>query len=177
MQLAELSGRTADDVHDIVFGKQHKLLFESGQKTFEEHARTAIDELGINLSVREFTENYDRALLPSDKMFPLVTRIAATHRIALVSNTSEPHWEYACRFLPFSAQFDPIIVSYEVGSMKPETEFYEALLGQSGVPANRILFVDDLPVNVEAAEKLGMHGYVFTTKTVLEAALAELGVV
>lgn len=176
-KLAGLSGRTRVDVHDVVFGKQHLLPFESGRTSFEDHALQAIATLEIDLSIGEFTDIYISALVPSDEMFPLVTRIAATHRIALVSNTSEPHWDYARRFLPFSAQLDPVIVSYSVGSMKPEPEFYAALLAQSGIPADRILFIDDLQVNIEAATKAGMIGHHFVLKAALEATLSDLGVI
>ena len=176
-KLAELSGRTLFDVHDVVFGKQHLVPFESGKTSFEDHALQAIATLGIDLSIGEFTDIFNSALVPSDEMYPLVTRIAKTHRIALVSNTSESHWDYARRFLPFSAQLDPVIVSYSVGSMKPEPEFYEALLAQSGIPADRILFIDDLQVNIEAATKAGMIGRQFVSKAALEATLSDLGVI
>ncbi len=176
-KLAELSGRTQADVHDVVFGKQHLLPFESGKTSFEDHALQAIATLGIDLSIGEFADIFNSALVPSDEMYPLVTRIAKTHRIALVSNTSEPHWDYARRFLPFSARLDPVIVSYSVGSMKPEPEFYEALLAQSGIPADRILFIDDLQVNIEAATKAGVIGHHFVSKAALEATLSDLGVI
>ena len=176
-KLATLSGRAQAEVHDVVFGKAHKLLFESGQLGFEDHARSAIAELGIDLSVADFTELYDSALIPSDEMFPLVNRIAATLRISLVSNTSEPHWQSAERFLPFSSQLDPVIVSYAVGSMKPNPRFYDSLLVQSGVPAGRILFVDDLPENIEGARKAGMVGHLFDSQQLLEATLSALGVI
>ncbi len=176
-KLAELSGRSRADVHDIVFGQKRKLLFESGQISFEDHARHAIAELGITMPISEFTNLYNSVLIPSNDMFPLVSRIATTHRIALVSNTSEPHWECARRFLPFSAQLDPVIVSFLVGSMKPEPEFYDSLLDQSGVSADRILFVDDLEVNIEAARAAGMVGHVFTSQSTLETALSDLSVI
>jgi HAD superfamily hydrolase (TIGR01509 family) len=110
-------------------------------------------------------------------MFPIVARIAETHRIALVSNTSEPHWKSAEKFLPFSSVLDPVIVSYEVDSMKPEPLFYEALLDQSGIHPERILFIDDLPQNIEGARDAGMIGHQFTTQSNLELALTELGVI
>ena len=176
-KLAVMSERPRARVHEIVFGKRHKLLFEGGRTSFEDHARQAIARLEIDLSISGFTDIYNSVLIPSEEMFPLVTRIATTHRIALVSNTSEPHWDYARRFLPFSMQLDPVIVSYSVGSMKPEAEFYEALLDRSGVPADQILFIDDHPPNVEAAEKAGMVGHRFETRSLLETVLSDLGVI
>ena len=176
-KLAQLSGRSPSDVRDIVFAERHELLFGTGKISFEDHARRAIAELGVDLSIGEFTDIYNSVLTPSDEIYPLVARIAATHRIALVSNTSEPHWEYAQRFLPFSAQFDPVIVSYVVGSVKPEPEFYDALLEQSVVPAGQILFIDDLPANVEAATRAGMIGHQFESRSLLEATLSDLGII
>ena len=61
--------------------------------------------------------------------------------------------------------------------MKPDPAFYDALLKQSSVPADRILFVDDLPVNIEAAKYAGMHGHRFTTRSNLESELTKRGLI
>ena len=176
-KLAELSGFDPDEVHEIAFGHSAKLQFESGKISFAEHTRQAMSKLGIKMLADEFISIYNSALIPSDDMFPLVSRIARTHRIALVSNTSEPHWEYASRFLPFSERLDPVIVSCAVNSMKPEAAFYKALLDQSCVAASKILFIDDLGINIEAARAAGMVGHLFTSRMALESALAELQII
>ena len=176
-KLSELSDKPWEDVHEIVFSPIRKLQFESGEMSFDEHAVQAISNLGVDMPLNEFTDLYDSVLIPSESMFPLVERIADTYRLALVSNTSEPHWKSAERFLPFSSSLDPIIVSYEVGVMKPEPAFYDALLERSGVPTANILFVDDLVANIEGAEAAGMIGHQFTSKRNLEIALAELGII
>ena len=176
-KLSELSDKPWEDVHEIVFSPIRKLQFESGEMSFDEHAVQAISNLGIDMPLNEFTDLYDSVLIPSESMFPLIERIADTYRLALVSNTSEPHWKSAERFLPFSSSLDPIIVSYEVGVMKPEPAFYDALLERSGVPTANILFVDDLVANIEGAEAAGMIGHQFTSKRNLETALAELGII
>ncbi|MBT4125455.1 MAG: HAD family phosphatase [Chloroflexi bacterium] len=177
IELAELSGRTSTDVHNIVFGNARKALFETATLSFAEHAERSISALGINISIEEFTRIYDSVIIPSNNMFPLVSRIAETHRIALVSNTSEPHWNLAKRVLPFADKLDPTIVSYEVDSMKPDPAFYQALLDQSGVAPENILFIDDLAVNIEAAFAAGIIGHQFTSQEKLEEILAELGVI
>ena len=110
-------------------------------------------------------------------MFPIVSQISKTHRIALASNTSEPHWKYAQKFLPFSSQLNPVIVSYLAGTLKPEKAFYERLGNESGVPADRILFIDDLEINVEGARKVGIIGLQFSTQENLETALTSLDLI
>jgi FMN phosphatase YigB (HAD superfamily) len=176
-QLSAICDKSSEEVRQIVFDQQHKLQFESGEITFAEHAVQAISNLGIDMPLDEFTDMYDSVLIPSESMFPLVSRIAETYRIALVSNTSEPHWQSAESFLPFSSLLDPVIVSYAVDSMKPEPLFYKALLDQSGVAATNILFIDDLPQNIEAAREADMIGHQFTTQENLEEVLIELGVI
>ena len=176
-QLAQLSDKRWEDVHETVFSQAEKQKFERGAHTFDEHAVRAIAALGIDMPLDEFTQIYDSVLIPSESMFPLVARIAEKHRIALVSNTSEPHWKSAERFLPFSSDLDPVIVSYEVRSMKPEPAFYDSLLTKSNVPREEILFIDDLAVNIQAAQDSGMIGHQFTSQVTLEKALAELGVI
>lgn len=47
--------------------------------------------------------------------------------------------------------------SSEVGAMKPDPAFFEHILDDLGVPADRIGFVDDVPANVEAAHSLGIR--------------------
>ncbi|HIK88270.1 MAG TPA: HAD family phosphatase [Dehalococcoidia bacterium] len=175
-QLAKISDRDWEEVHGIVFGKIQKLRFETAELSFDEHAVRALANLNIDMPLDEFTALYDSVLTPSENMFPLVTRIAETRRIALVSNTSEPHWKSAERFLPFSSKLDPVIVSYDVDSMKPEPAFYNALLTQSKVAPQNILFVDDLAVNIEAAEQAGMVGHQFVSQSGLKEKLAELGI-
>jgi len=175
--LAAIANQQWEDVHEIIFGQDAKSRFESGKITFDDHAHNAIKTLRLNMSFIEFTKIYNSVLIPSENMFPIVSQIAKTHRIALASNTSEPHWEYAQKFLPFSSQLNPVIVSYLVGTHKPEKAFYDSLVNASGVPADRILFIDDLETNVEGARKAGIIGLQFSTLENLETALISLDLI
>ena len=176
-KLAAIAKQRWEHVHEIVFGPDRKLRFERGEITFDDHACDAIRTLGLDMSIIEFTKIYNSVIAPSENMFPIVSKISKTHRIAVASNTSEPHWTYAQRFLPFSSLLNPVIVSYLAGTLKPELAFYDRLLNESGVHANRILFIDDLEINVEAARKVGMIGLQFNTRENLETALIPLGVI
>jgi len=53
--------------------------------------------------------------------------------------------------------FDPIVISAEIGVNKPEPRFYQILAEKIGEEPGEILFVDNLLVNVDAAEKLGFN--------------------
>jgi len=57
--------------------------------------------------------------------------------------------------------FDVIVISGEEGVEKPDPEIYRRALGRLNVSAPEAVFVDDMPVNVEAARGLGMRGVHF----------------
>ena len=176
-ELAAKINQRWEYVHEIVFGQVAKLRFERGEITFDDHAHDAIKTLRLDMSITELTKIYNSVIAPSENMFPIVSQISKTHRIGLASNTSEPHWKYAQKFLPFSSLLNPVIVSYLVGTRKPEKVFYERLVNESGVPADRILFIDDLETNVEGARKAGIIGLQFSTLENLETALISLDLI
>jgi putative hydrolase of the HAD superfamily len=62
----------------------------------------------------------------------------------------------------FGANFDPIIYSHEEGMEKPDPAFYRVACERLGFAAQEIVFVDDTPGHVTAAEAVGMRGVVFT---------------
>lgn len=76
---------------------------------------------------------------------------------------------------PFLAEFDRRIVSGELGVCKPDAEIYEAIEAQ-GVPAEHLLYTDDLAVNVEAAAARGWRTHRFDGVDGWEACLVREGV-
>ncbi|OYY71590.1 HAD family phosphatase [Sphingomonas sp. 28-63-12] len=85
-------------------------------------------------------------------------------------------------FAPFRAtepamfdRFRDIVVSGDVGLMKPDPAIYALALKRFGLAAGEAFFVDDNPANVEAARAMGMAAHHFTDAGALEAALAGLG--
>ncbi len=60
----------------------------------------------------------------------------------------------------FAALFDTIVISAEVRLRKPDPAIYRHAAEALGLPPARCVFVDDLDLNVSAAEALGMTGLV-----------------
>jgi len=64
-------------------------------------------------------------------------------------------------FKEFFDLFDGIAISGEQGVMKPQAKFYKNLLKQYNLNPHESVFIDDQPENIEAAEKLGIHGILY----------------
>ncbi len=62
----------------------------------------------------------------------------------------------------FAAHFHPIIYSHEEGMEKPDPGFYRLACDRLNCAAGEIVFVDDTPGHVAAAEAAGMRGVVFS---------------
>jgi FMN phosphatase YigB (HAD superfamily) len=60
----------------------------------------------------------------------------------------------------FFKYFDGGIISSEVKFSKPDIRIYEKLLEKYSLTAGESLFIDDVEINVKAAEHSGMHGLV-----------------
>ena len=116
-KLAAQNNQEWEYVHEIVFGQDPNNALHRGEITFNDYARDAIKTLSLDMSITELTEIFNSVIAPSENMFPIVSQISKTYRIALASNTSEPHWKYAQKFLPFSSLLTPVIVSYLVGCL------------------------------------------------------------
>jgi putative hydrolase of the HAD superfamily len=54
--------------------------------------------------------------------------------------------------------FDVTVISGEIGMRKPEPEIYHHLLDKLGLPAEEVVFVDDLKGNIDAAVETGIVG-------------------
>lgn len=88
---------------------------------------------------------------------------------AIVSNTSAYH--YAGWRHDVEGIFDPIILSHEVGAMKPSSEIYEYALHKVGAAPGEVFFVDDRAENVAAAKTIGIHAVQFISAQQLRADL------
>ena len=71
----------------------------------------------------------------------------------------------------FFELLDDIILSGEVGQIKPHPEIYEIALKRIGRPAAECLFIDDALANIEQARKMGFAVIHFQSPEQLEAEL------
>ena len=97
-------------------------------------------------------------------MVPLITQLSRTgHRLGILSNTSASHWEYCRRhFAILRDCFEKKILSYEVGTMKPQEAIYQAAIDATGVPAAKIFYTDDLEPNIQGGVECGMDAVLYT---------------
>jgi len=152
--------------------------FERGRITPAQYRAHINERLGVELTAEQFDESWNSIFLdPHDSIKPLVARLAESLRLVVLSNTNRIHAEVWLRkYRSILRHFERIFVSYELGARKPEPAAYRKVLDYLAVPPARVLFVDDAPVNVDAARALGMRGLVASDPGGIAAGLRAAGV-
>ncbi len=83
------------------------------------------------------------------------------YRIYLLSNLARESHAFV-RGYDFFSDLDGGVFSYQEHVCKPEEEIYHILLDRYDLLPEETLFLDDCAENIEAAERLGIRGIVFT---------------
>ena len=102
--------------------------------------------------------------------------IAATGKylVGLLNNESRLLHEYRMEKFGLSPYFDVQLSSCYLGMRKPDADIYRRAIDILGVPAARIIFIDDRKGNADAAAAQGMHAIQFTGEDQLHTQLKEL---
>lgn len=91
-----------------------------------------------------------------------------------LSNWSAETFPYVREKHDFFDLFDDMVISGEVGQIKPEPEIFHILLEKIGRLAQECLFIDDALANIEQAQKLGFATIHFQSPQQLESRLHDL---
>ncbi len=92
-----------------------------------------------------------------------------------LSNWSAETFPVARDRFPFLAWFDGVVISGDVGTIKPDARMFDALLERYAVDPAATLFIDDRADNVAAAARLGFRAIQFRDAEALRPELVRLG--
>lgn len=92
-----------------------------------------------------------------------------------LTNWSHELYPHAPEQFSILELLEEVVVSGSEGVAKPDPRIFAITVARTGLPADRLVFVDDKAVNVEAAAASGMDAILFTGAAALRAALVERG--
>jgi glucose-1-phosphatase len=162
-RLADLAGLGAAEVYARVFASDLEPGYDTGRLTSEEFHRRVMEHFGVALPFSQFSFWWNDIFDPMEGMAELVDYLAARFPLYLMSNTNTLHFGYIRKNYPFLDHFQSFVLSFEVGSRKPEPAIYQALIQRTGRPASQCLFVDDKLPFVTAAREQGLVSWQFTS--------------
>jgi len=92
-----------------------------------------------------------------------------------LSNWSAETFPFAQGRFEFLQWFRAIFLSAEVRLVKPDPRIFRCFCERFALIPEQIIYVDDLPHNVEAARSVGMHGIRFSDPASLREELLQIG--
>lgn len=150
--------------------ERHRDAYDAGLPA-EEYWRRVLETLGRSPAARDVGSTIRRLIQDDveswtqyrEEVWELVHSFRARGgRAAMLTNGVPEVMARIRSERTLDSWFDAVIVSSEVGCIKPDPRIYRLCLDRLAVAADRALFVDDRAVNVEAAAKLGMQTLHFT---------------
>jgi 2-haloacid dehalogenase len=126
--------------------------------------------------IRAYHRRWEESIAgPIDTSVEILSKLKrAGYPLYGLSNFSIEKFEITRRKYPFLNLFDDILLSAEVGLLKPDRRIFQHLLDRIDYRATGCIFIDDSPANVSAAKHLGFHAIEYRDPEQLRAALMYL---
>jgi putative hydrolase of the HAD superfamily len=155
-----MQASAGDDGENPLFKLERGEITEAA---FIEQIADALEPLlGHRPEMHRFKEIYFEALNPNPAMIDLMRKLKESgYRMAMLTNNVR-EWEPLWRsMLPVDEIFETVVDSGFVGCRKPESKIYAMTLERIGIAPEACLFVDDVQVNCEGAERAGINAVHF----------------
>jgi epoxide hydrolase-like predicted phosphatase len=170
-QLADRFRMGYDDLVKLVFDCTSCQQASIGTISEDEHWADVIRRLHIPESeTQTVRDEFFAGDIIDLHLLDFLRSLRGKYKVGLISNA----WSGLRAYIvskKFEDAFDAMIISAEVGVMKPDARIYRIALEKLGVAPSESVFVDDFVENVEAARAVGMQAIHFTGS---EKALKEM---
>ncbi len=166
-----------DQLMRIVWDSGVARAYERGETTAAEFYGHVKTHASLDMTFAQFMKCWTEVFDPVPILPPhFLPAIAGRFPLTLVSNTNEAHAAFVRDNYDVFGHFTNLVLSYEVGSLKPDPVIYHRAIEVSGFSAPDLLFIDDREENIGAASELGIRAYRFEGVDWLIALFASMGV-
>jgi len=135
--------------------------FETWELSDDEFLNIMMEWTENTLSKGEFCELYSDIFVVNNDVASLLPKLKKNYKMVLLSNTNSIHQKYGWENYDFLKYFDKLILSHEVGAVKPDTKIYNAVEEFTNLPSAEHLFIDDVEEYVNGAKNVGWNAVQF----------------
>lgn len=144
--------------------------FETGRVSEEQFVHELIDRYSVkNIQPQRIIDAWNAMLIDIPlRRLKMLKALSEDFEVFILSNTNAIHIQWVENFLgkhyghrDWNAWgIKKAYYSHELDSRKPENQCFLSVLEDAKIQASETLFIDDHPINVEKASKLGLHGHI-----------------
>ncbi|NJN96285.1 MAG: HAD family phosphatase [Anaerolineales bacterium] len=164
------------EFENFVFSGESGRQAQLGKKTSAEHWRWLGEHFQLTEpDLTELRRDFFTGDMLDEALIAHIQRLReAGYRTGLLSN----FWDVARRLwvevYPFIHLFDGVVISSEVGLMKPDPRIYHLAVESVGAIPAEALFIDDFSQNIEGAKAVGIQTVHFINPETARQEIARL---
>ena len=174
-RLAGRTGKTREQISAYALSTPYATNLALGKLTRQQFFEIVARDLAFEGTYDEFAFIWADIFAPIEPMIALAGSLKNRVQRLLLSNTNAIHMDYVFTQYPFLREFDALLLSYEVGCLKPDAAIYNHAIEKNALTPSRCVFIDDLETNVEGARRVGLQAIQFRDVEQLRAELTKLG--
>lgn len=163
-KMAKVAGVAPQQMRSIVWDTNLQIEYETGLISGYQFVSRIADAIGRELDPVDMLQAAADMFIPNPHILPILQQVRDMGiPMGLLSNTCQAHWDWIGElgYPQVAGWFSPVILSYEVKSMKPAPHIYNEAQRLAGHEPHRIFFTDDRHENVEAAKNAGWSAELF----------------
>ena len=169
-RLAEQLGLEYDHLARLVFESETSRAASLGELSEDAHWDAVARQLNRPGEAARLRDEFFAGDALDRGLVDFIRSLRPRYKTGLISNAWDGLRAYMAR-QKIDDAFDRLVISAEVGVMKPKAEIYRIALEQLGVEPHESIFVDDFAENIEGARALGMIAVLFRDR---EQAVAQV---
>jgi putative hydrolase of the HAD superfamily len=166
---------------EVEFESRHEMLvssFERGKITLQDYLERTIFYRPRSFTVEAFTHHMFSLSQPDPEALALARELSRSckYLMSTINNESKDLNLFRIQTFGLREIFSLFVSSCFVGLRKPEEGIYRLALEITQSPPEECCFIDDRPLNLDSAAKLGMHVIEMQNAKQLRLDLAKLEV-
>lgn len=172
-EFAEKIGLTPFELETLVFSSPSGIRAQLGEIKAEQHWQNISRQLELTeVEIAQFQKVFWAGDHLDTTLVHTIRDLRIHYKTALLSNAFSDLREMVTYKWKIEDAFDQIIISSEIGIMKPDLGVFNLALNSLGVNAKQAVFIDDFLQNIQGARGLNINTIHFQST---DQTLTELG--
>jgi epoxide hydrolase-like predicted phosphatase len=160
--LAAELGLTLEELSARIFDGDNRRKAQLGHIDGGQHLKSVAAEFGMSADALQSAFFADDSL--DEELMQYIRALRPRYKTGLLSNAMSTLRSAITERFPIADAFEAVIISAEVGVMKPDARIYQLALDALEVQPDEAIFIDDFADNVAGARALGMHSIRFQSR-------------
>ncbi|OGM01530.1 hypothetical protein A3K72_04210 [Candidatus Woesearchaeota archaeon RBG_13_36_6] len=156
---------------EVVFDK----ALNKGEITLEECFRRYFDTHISDEQMKKIIGFWTTTWSPRDEMVELAKRLKKNYKLGVFSNSDAVNSKNYTKRGWYDI-FNILILSHEIGIIKPDKRIYQIAIQKSKAKPEQILFIDDEEDCLKTATELGMKTILFRSVSQFKKELKQMGI-